>query len=260
MEKFQRYYLSFLLLIVYTNTIAQVNCNAIEGEDCKKACELYNWASELQDTRGSQGYADQRIKLSSDLIEGYIEKGIPYFKSGNFFTRKIAINRAIDLVSENILGYKSWGQFQFQGDYNRVIRDFEILRKYYPEEPVRSQNRTGNPGIVKAISYRGFEQNEKITGIIDMQFAVRACVKGTSDHDQPGLAFCEQGKYDKALENFEKQRKAYNFAGNIYFKSKVSKIRNKDYLDLKALALQTYDEAKTMKDGYTHYLNNVYRA
>ena len=45
----------------------------------------------------------------------------------------------------------------------------------------------------------------------------------------------------------------------IYFKSKVSKIRNKDYLDLKSLALKSYDEGKTMKDGYTHHFNKVYR-
>jgi hypothetical protein len=51
----------------------------------------------------------------------------------------------------------------------------------------------------------------------------------------------ETEKYDKALENFEKQSKVYDFAENIYFRSKVSKIRNKDYLDLKSLALKSYD-------------------
>ena len=45
---------------------------------------------------------------------------------------------------------------------------------------------------------------------------------------------CKESKaHNKALENFEKQSKVYDFAENIYFKSKVSKIRNKDYLDLK---------------------------
>ena|SRR6218665_2430289 len=50
--------------------------------------------------------------------------------------------------------------------------------------------------------------------------------------------------HNKALENFEKQSKVYDFAENIFFKNKVSKIRNKDYLDLKSLALKSYDEGK----------------
>ncbi|WP_126358653.1 hypothetical protein [Chryseobacterium gleum] len=57
----------------------------------------------------------------------------------------------------------------------------------------------------------------------------------------------------------KKQSKEYDFAENIYFKSKVSKIRNKDYLDLKKLALRTYDEGKTMKEVYTHHFNKIYR-
>lgn len=71
---------------------------------------------------------------------------------------------------------------------------------------------------------------------------------------------CTDSKaYNKALENFEKQSKAYDFAENIYFKSKVSKIRNKDYLDLKNLALKSYDEGKIMLEGYTHHFNKFYR-
>ena len=82
---------------------------------------------------------------------------------------------------------------------------------------------------------------------------------GLFDHDQLGVTYFEQGRYDKALENFEKQSKEYDFAENIYFKSKVSKIRNKDYLDLKMLALKTYDEGKVMKDVDTHHFNKIYR-
>ena len=82
---------------------------------------------------------------------------------------------------------------------------------------------------------------------------------GLFDYYQLGVTYFELGKYDKALENFEKQSKVYDFAENIYFRSKVSKIRNKDYLDLKSLALKSYDEGKTMKDAYTHHFNKIYR-
>ena len=82
---------------------------------------------------------------------------------------------------------------------------------------------------------------------------------GLYDFYQLGVTYFELGKYDKALINFEKQSKQNDFAENIYFKSKVAKIRNKDYLDLKNLALKTYDEGKYMKDAYTHHFNKVYR-
>lgn len=259
MDKFQRYYLSFLLLIVYTNTIAQVNCNAIEGEDCKKACELYNQSSELQGFRASQEGFDRAIELCPDFSNAYMEKAVPYLKNGDFATWKILIDKAVALDPKMHLGYRGWCKFQFLRDYKGAILDLEELKKYYPEDLGRSQNGDYHLDVVKAMSYSALGQKEKTVGIIERLLATRGYVKGMFDHYQLGVTYFELGRYDKALENFEKQSKEYNFAENIYFKSKVSKIRNKDYLDLKMLALKTYDEGKTMKDGYTHHFNKVYK-
>ena len=259
MEKFQRYYLSFLLLIVYTNTIAQVNCNAIEGEDCKKACELYNQSSELQGFRASQEGFDKAIELCPDFSNAYMEKAVPYLKNGDFATWKILIDKAVALDPKRHLGYRGWCKFQFLRDYKGAVLDLEELKKYYPEDLGRSQNGDYNLDVVKAMSYSALGQKEKAAGIIERLLAARGYTKGMFDHYQLGVTYFELGRYDKALENFEKQSKEYDFAENIYFKSKVSKIRNKDYLDLKTLALKTYDEGKTMKDGYTHHFNKVYR-
>ncbi|WP_300690649.1 tetratricopeptide repeat protein [Chryseobacterium sp.] len=259
MEKFQRYYLSFLLLIVYTNTIAQVNCNAVEGEDCKKACELYNWASYLQGSGESQEGFDKAIGLCPDFSHAYMEKSVPYLKNGDFVTWKVLIDKAVDLDPKLYLGYRGWCKFQFLRDYSGAIQDLEELKKYYPEDLGRSQNGDYNLDVVRAMSYSALGKKGKAARIIERLLAARGYVKGMFDHYQLGVTYFEQGKYDKALENFEKQSKEYNFAENIYFKSKVSKIRNKDYLDLKTLALRTYDEGKTMKDIYTHHFNKVYR-
>lgn len=259
MEKFQRYYLSFLFLIVYTNTIAQVNCNAIEGEDCKKACELYNKASDLQGFRESQEDFDKAIELCPGFSNAYMEKAVPYLKNGDFATWKILIDKAVALDPQKHLGYRGWCKFQFLGDYKGAIQDLEEFRRYYPEDPGRSLNGDYHLDVVKAMSYSALGQKEKAAGIIERLLAKRGYVKGMFDHYQLGVTYFELGRYDKALENFEKQSKEYDFAENIYFKSKVSKIRNKDYLDLKRLALQTYDEGKTMKDVYTHHFNKVYR-
>ncbi|WP_114822065.1 tetratricopeptide repeat protein [Chryseobacterium sp. KLBC 52] len=259
MEKFQRYYLSFLLLIVYTNTIAQVSCNAVEGENCKKACGLYNWASDLQGFAESQEGFANALELRPDFSHGYMEKAIPFLKKGDFVTWKILIDKAVALDSQIYLGYRGRTKFQFLRDYRGSNQNLEGLKKYEPGDLGRSQDGDYNLDVVRAMSYSALGQKEKAAGIIERLLATRGYVKGMFDHYQLGVTYFELGRYDRALENFEKQSKEYDFAENIYFKSKVSKIRNKDYLDLKMLALQTYDEGKTMKDVYTHHFNKVYR-
>lgn len=259
MEKFQRYYLSFLLLIVYTNTIAQVNCNAVEGENCKKACEQYNWASDRQGSRESQGAFDKAISLCPDLSSSYMEKAVPYLKNGAFLAWKILIDKAVAVDPKMYLGYRGWSKFQFFGDYKRAIQDLGELKKYYPDHLGRSLNGDYHLDVVRAISYSALGQKEKAVGIIENLLVSKGYFKGVYDHYQLGVTYFELGRYDKALENFEKQSKENNFAENIYFKSKVSKIRNKDYLDLKKLVLTTYDEGKTIRDVYAHHFNKIYR-
>ncbi|WBV55060.1 hypothetical protein PFY10_12510 [Chryseobacterium daecheongense] len=51
---------------------------------------------------------------------------------------------------------------------------------------------------------------------------------GFNEHGGRG----EAGKYDEILRNFEKKAAGYASAKAFNFKSKVSKIRNKDYLDI----------------------------
>lgn len=54
MDKFQKYYLSLLLVVVYTNLAARVNCGSVENEDCKKTCEIFDQISEYQKLLVSQ--------------------------------------------------------------------------------------------------------------------------------------------------------------------------------------------------------------
>jgi hypothetical protein len=57
--------------------------------------------------------------------------------------------------------------------------------------------------------------------------------QNNSYHKKSGSDFSVKEKHHKILKNFENQSKQNDFAENIYFKSKVAKIRNKDDLDLK---------------------------
>lgn len=261
MEKFQKYCLSFLILVMYSNLQSQVNCSAIEGEDCKKACEIYNFLDSInQGNRESQEGFDKAIELCRGFSNAYSEKAVPYLKRGDFVNWKIWIDKAVAIDPKMHLGYRGWCRYQFVRDYKGAISDIEALEKIYPTGYLGySANGDYELHIAKALCYSALNQKEKAISIIESQLAKKDHNVGLYDYYQLGVTYFELGKYDKALENFEKQSKENDFAENIYFKSKVSKIRNKDYLDLKRLALKTYDEGKTMNDGYTHHFNKVYR-
>lgn len=261
MEKFQKYYLSVLLVILYSSHLsAQVNCNAVEGENCKKACEIFNYWGRFQGFRESQEKLDQAIELCPTFSNAYMEKAVPYLKRGDFEIWKQLIDKAVELDPQKHLGYRGWCKYQFLRDYKGAIADIEALEKIHPTGYLGySANGDYELHIAKAICYSALGQKEKAIKIIEQQISKKDHNIGFFDYYQLGVTYFELGKYDKALENFEKQSKQYDFAENIYYKSKVSKIRNKDYLDLKKLALKSYDEGKTIKDGYTHHFNKVYR-
>lgn len=261
MEKFQKYYLSLLILVVYSNLQSQVNCNVMQSDDCKKACEIYNYLEKYdQGSKDSQEGFDKAIALCPDFSNLYMEKSVPYLKRGDFISWKILIDKAVELDPASHLGYRGWCKYQFLRDYKGAVADIEALEKIYPTGYLGySQNGDYELHIAKALCYSALGQKEKAISLIENQLAKKDHNVGFYDHYQLGVTYFELGRYDKALENFEKQSKQNDFAENIYFKSKVAKIRNKDYLDLKKMALTRYDEGRTMKDGYTHHFNKVYR-
>ena len=260
MEKFQKYCLSLLLFVLCTHFQAQVNCNAIEGENCKKACELYNHNPGYQGSKIALETYDKLISLCPNFSDAYADKAIPYLKRGDFISWKILIDQAVALNPKMHLGYRGWCKFQFLRNYKGAISDIEALEKLYPTGYLGySSNSDYELHIAKAMCYSALGQKEKAISLFEDQLAKKDHMAGAYDYYQLGVAYFDLGKYDQALENFEKQSKYNNFAENIYYKSKVAKIRNKDYLDLKKMALKSYDEGKTMNDGYTHHLNKVYR-
>ena len=260
MERFQKYYLSLIFFAVYSQISAQVNCSIYTDENCRKACEISNQAGSAP-----QGYAlsqmafDTAIEICPNYDDAYTEKSVPYLKRGDFITWKKLIDKAVEINPKDHLDYRGWCKFQFLRDYKGAIQDFDLLEKYRPENIGYSKNGDYHLYVAKALCHSALGQKDKAIHILENLYKTKDYHFGLYDYYQLGVTYFETGKYDKALENFEKQSKVYDFAENIYFRSKVSKIRNKDYLDLKSLAIKTYDDGKTMKDGYTHHFNKVYR-
>lgn len=259
MERSQKYYLSLFILMVYANLLSQVNCNTIEGEDCKKSCEISNEAGHFQGFYDSQKLFDQAIALCPENDAAYAEKAVPFLKRGEFISWKKLIDKAVELNPKMHLGYRGWCKYQFLRDYEGALKDFDDLEKFYPNNIGRSVNGDYDLYIAKAFCLDALGKTDKAISTIEKAINRTNYFTGNYDYFQLGVLYFQQNKFDKALENFEKQSKVLDFAENIFYKAKVSKIRNKDYLELKNLALKTYDEGKFMKDPYTHHYNKVYR-
>lgn len=145
MEKFQKYCLSVLLVIIYNNISAHVKNGTVESDDCKRLWEVYSQFLSSQDC------SESVIFLAEAKADHYCS-----------LNQK---QKAVDAI-----GAKS-------------------------------------PQAQSHISFY---------------------------KDSLGLFFIGNAQHNKYLKNFQQQSKGYDFAEYIYFKSKVSKIRNKDYLDLRS--------------------------
>ncbi|MDQ0592070.1 hypothetical protein QFZ37_000439 [Chryseobacterium ginsenosidimutans] len=141
MEKFHKYCLSVLLVIICSNISAQTENGSIKSEDCKKLYEIYNRIL------GHECEVSQEFCLKEDSI------------------RNFAINHRQNAI--------------------------DLIEKFFS----------------------GKQQDN--------------CYKNTS-----GVDFSEKEKHIQLLKNFEKSSRDNLFAATLYFKTKVSKIRNKDYLNV----------------------------
>lgn len=141
MEKFHKYCLSVLLVIICSNISAQISNGTVESEDCKQLYELYNQILS-HDYECSQDFC---VKENSGHHLAIHQK-----------------QNAIDIIGKICYGKER--------------------RNFY---------------------------------------------KNTS-----GTGFSEKEKHHQLLKNFEKTSKENLFTEILYFKTKVSKVRNKDYLDV----------------------------
>ncbi|MBP7173186.1 MAG: tetratricopeptide repeat protein [Cloacibacterium sp.] len=259
MEQSLKSYLNFIGLFIFSLSFSQVNCDAIQDENCKKSCQISNYAEKFQWNEYAQTWFDEAIKLCATNDYAYREKAVPFLKAGDFITWKKLIDKAVEINPNHNLGYRAWCRYQFLRDYRGAIADFQELEKLRPNDLGYSQNGDYQLEIVKGICYSAIGQKEKAISIIENKLSDKNHSVGFYDYYQLGVTYFELNKFEKALENFEKQSKISDFAENIYFRAKVSKIRNKDYLDLKKMALKKYDGGQYMKDTYTHHYNKIYR-
>jgi tetratricopeptide (TPR) repeat protein len=109
------------------------------------AIELYNLGFtryKNEDFPGAIEYLNQALRLNPNLDDGYIRRGISYFRLKNYqqainnFTESIRRN----LNRENAYTYRGHSYFQLQ-NYRAAIQDFNQVLKLNPNRSVAYQGR-----------------------------------------------------------------------------------------------------------------------
>jgi len=139
MEKFHKYCLSVLLVIICSNVSTQTSNGSFKSEDCKKLYEIYSQF----------------------------------------------LGHECEIFQNSCLKEKQEHHFAINHKQNAV----DLIEKFFS----------------------GKQQNNFFK-------------------NKSGIDFSEKEKHNQLLTDFEKNGKENLFADILYFKTKVSKVRNKDYL------------------------------
>ncbi|WP_144281381.1 hypothetical protein [Chryseobacterium echinoideorum] len=136
---------------------------------------------------------------------------------------KYCLSVLLVIICSNISAQISNGTVESEGCkqlyelYNRILNQSceasnEICVKENPAQNLTINQRQDAIDLIGKIFY-GKQQNNSYYNIT-------------------GSDFSEKEKHNQLLKNFEKNSKDSFFAEILYFKTKVSKVRNKDYLEV----------------------------
>lgn len=116
---------------------------------------------------------------------------------------------------------------------NESIKNIDCKQFYkIYSQFLKYESETSKEFCLKEKSTRSFAINNK-NKAVDIIANFNLGKQQDSLYNKKSDNFSKEDRYYKILENFEKQSNENDFAENIYFKSKVAKIRNKDDLELK---------------------------
>jgi tetratricopeptide (TPR) repeat protein len=254
--------LSLLLLPFYS--VAQPNCNVYKlnnDETCYKACVLAIEAERYQWEREAQIKFDEAIQLCPKLDYAYIEKSVPYLKSGNFIEWKRIIDKAVKINPLGRLGYRGWCRYQFLRDYKGAIADFERLDSLTKFDIGYSQNGDYQLNIVKALCYKAIGEKKKAIEIIEKQLSEKGYSAFPYDYLHLGVLKMETGDDAGGIEFLKKSitlndyfAESYYYLGLIYKKQKLTKESKESLEKAKAYYLKDYKRS----DPYTHPMDKIY--
>lgn len=255
-----------LLLVFPICMYSQPNCNIYQTDSdgpCYHACILAVEAERYQWTREAQIKFDESIKLCPKLDYAYMEKSVPYLKSGNFIEWKKLIDKAVELNPIARLGYRGWCRYQFVRDYKGAISDFERLDSMTQFDIGYSQNGDYQLNIAKALCYKALGQKSKAIEIIQNQLSQKGYTPMTYDYLHLGVLKLETGDMAGGIEYLKKSI-AYNdyFAEPYYYLGLIYKKQNlvKEHRENMEKAKTYYLKGHKRFDPYTHPMDKIYLA
>lgn len=261
-----KYYIVMICFFFSCLMKAQPNCNVylykkdtLQFEVCETSKTInkkyYQFSKKFQDEY------DSIIKVAPNFAYAYQAKSIAYLKSGDFLNWKILIDKAVLYDRIEYLGYRGWCKFQFFRDYEGAIKDFEELETL-TNELGYSANGDYHLSIAKAICYSALNEKEKAILLFENTLNKQGYSPGNFDYYQLGVTYFEVKNYQKAMQAFVKQDSISQLAENLFYISKINKIKKneEEYTRNKQLAIQLYKEGKTLHDPYTHHYNKVFLA
>ncbi len=258
-------YLSFLLLLYFSNLNSQPNCNLYKWKGdslCYHACILANKAIEFeQGSDESQIYFDLAIEKCPNFDFAYFEKAVPYLKRGDFIQWKKLIDAAININPKDYLGYRGWCRFQFLRDYNGAIADINKLDSIVNWDIGYSINGDYHLNIAKALCYKALGDKKKAIVLIENQLSIKNYHPSLYDYLHLGVLKLEVGDFKGAIKALKKEILINDYLAETYYYlalsyKSLSMIEKYKKNILKAKIF--YLAGKKRSDPYTEPMDKIY--
>lgn len=255
----------FVLLYLYAVAAkAQPNCNVfLWNRDTAQynACKLLaeNQQKYYQFSKEFHHLVDSAIQICPYFAYAYREKAAPYAKSGNFILWKKYIDLAVKYDTLTYLPVRASLRYKFFGDYAGTINDIEMLEKFSKSDVGNTSNGTYHLGIIKALCYKKLNNLDEGIRIIETLLENKKYAIGFYDRFHLGVMYCQNKRYDMAIDILNKQIQEYDFAEARYFLSLSYKMTGKleEYNLSKQAALKLYEEQKQLFDQYHFMIDQV---
>jgi len=257
-------YLILFIALLSVQSYCQPNCNIYKtgnDESCYQACLSAIEAEKHQASRQAQIAFDAAIASCPKLDYAWVEKSVPYLKTGNFIEWKNLIDKAVEINPSGNLGYRGWCQYQFVRNYEGAIDDFEMLASLTNSDIGYSQNGDYHLNIVKALCYRSIGQKEKAISIMEDQLNTKDYSPLIYDYLHLGVLKLEVGDTAGAIRSLQQSILLNDYlAEPYYYLGLIYKTQNRmqDFVENMEKAREYYLKGYKHFDTYTHPMDNIY--
>ena len=245
MERLQKFYLSFLIVV-----LSFISCDTKE-EKIKKAAEF--GFSFYQGTPPHMNAFAYCIELDSTKAEYWRELSVTYLKRGIPHEWKKYYDKAVEYDAEIWQPWRGYLYLWFYRDYKKAIADFDasdILTPNFTDTP-----QGHSVDYWRGIAYLGLKDYKKSIEYFDKNIAEDSAKYGEEFVEvtaflYQGINYYELNDYKKAEENFNKLIKySYgNYGDGKYYLSKIFKAQGK----LKEAKLMAESALEDFKNAYVN--------